>query len=234
MMTPILTTLSASGGTAMGATTRRRVKTCSCNSACPLNGPAAMRRSRTGGGQSLTKVGKGGVIWMHENPAGLAKTAEGDARLAATVKQAARQAGLKWRETNYLLLRRGPYVLAAGLDESVAGEPRHCVAGSSTCSTPSCGSRSRLASCPVRVCSCSISTPRGATNRKCSPPRVSRYRQNKTRIHFQWRSKAWSIPRLSCWCEPLLPRGPLSLAGQPLESFKYVAGGPTAVDSLHE
>ena len=59
---------------------------------------------------------------MHENPAGLAKTAEGDARLAAMVKQAARQAGLKWRETNYLLLRRGPYVLAAGLDESVAGE----------------------------------------------------------------------------------------------------------------
>ena len=61
---------------------------------------------------------------MHENPAGLAKTAEGDARLAATMKQAAARAGLKWRETNYLLLRRGPYVLAAGLDESVAGEPK--------------------------------------------------------------------------------------------------------------
>jgi hypothetical protein len=72
----------------------------------------------------MRRVGKGGVIWMHENPAGIAKTAEGDARLAVTVKQAARQAGLKWRETNYLLLRRGPYVLAAGLDESVAGEPK--------------------------------------------------------------------------------------------------------------
>jgi len=75
-----------------------------------------------GAGKSLTKVGKGGVIWMHENPAGLAKTTEGDTRLAATVKRAAARAGLKWRETNYLLLRRGPYVLAAGLDESVAGE----------------------------------------------------------------------------------------------------------------
>jgi len=28
---------------------------------------------------------------------------------------------MKWRETNYLLLRRGPYVIAAGLDESIGG-----------------------------------------------------------------------------------------------------------------
>ncbi|HQL77556.1 MAG TPA: hypothetical protein PLU91_05100 [Verrucomicrobiota bacterium] len=73
-------------------------------------------------GQDMMPVGKGAVIWMRENPAGLAASAEGDARLVAVVKQAAR-ARLKWRETNYLLLRRGPYVLAAGLDESVAAEP---------------------------------------------------------------------------------------------------------------
>jgi hypothetical protein len=69
-------------------------------------------------------VGKGGVMWMHENPADVAKSAEGDARLVAALKQAAARAGLKWRETNYLLLRRGPYLLAAGLDESVAEEPK--------------------------------------------------------------------------------------------------------------
>jgi hypothetical protein len=68
--------------------------------------------------------GKGSVIWLRENPATLAASAEGDVRLAAAVKQAAARARLKWRETNYLLLRRGPYVLAAGLDESVAGEPK--------------------------------------------------------------------------------------------------------------
>ena len=61
---------------------------------------------------------------MHESPAGIAQSAEGDARLVATVKQAASRGGVKWRETNYLLLRRGPYVLASGLDESVAGEPK--------------------------------------------------------------------------------------------------------------
>jgi hypothetical protein len=67
------------------------------------------------------EIGKGGVLWLRENPANLAATPEGDARLIAAVKQAAERAKLKWRETNYLLLRRGPYVIAAGLDESVAG-----------------------------------------------------------------------------------------------------------------
>ncbi len=70
------------------------------------------------------RVGKGSVMWLHESPAALAQLAEGDARLVATLKQASVRAGLRWRETNYLLLRRGPYVLAAGLDESVGGEPK--------------------------------------------------------------------------------------------------------------
>ncbi|MBI5384404.1 MAG: hypothetical protein HZA90_06915 [Verrucomicrobia bacterium] len=69
-------------------------------------------------------VGQGAVLWLPENPAKLAATADGDARVAETVKQAVARAGLKWRETNYLLLRRGPYVIGAGLDESVAGEPK--------------------------------------------------------------------------------------------------------------
>jgi hypothetical protein len=90
----------------------------------PSERAGAMGGVALGADKSLTKVGNGGVIWMRENPAGIAKTAEGDARLAAMVKQAAGHARLKWRETNYLLLRRGPYVLAAGLDESVAGEPK--------------------------------------------------------------------------------------------------------------
>lgn len=70
------------------------------------------------------KVGKGSVSWLLESPAKLAASAEGDTRLVASVKQAASAAGLKWRESNYLLLRRGPYIVAAGLDESVPGEPK--------------------------------------------------------------------------------------------------------------
>ena len=63
-------------------------------------------------------------MWLRQNPAQLAGTAEGDARVASIVRQAATEAKLKWRETNYLLLQRGPYVVAAGLDESVSGEPK--------------------------------------------------------------------------------------------------------------
>ena len=68
--------------------------------------------------------GKGTVIWLRKNPAQLAATAEGAAQVIATVRQAAKVANLKWRETNYLVLQRGPYVIAAGLDESISDEPK--------------------------------------------------------------------------------------------------------------
>ena len=45
-------------------------------------------------------------------------------KIIATARLAAQKINLKWRETNYLLLRRGKYVIASGLDESIAGEPR--------------------------------------------------------------------------------------------------------------
>ncbi len=69
-------------------------------------------------------VGKGTVAWLRENPAQLAGSADGETQLLRTVKQAAGKAHLKWRETNYLLLRRGPYLIGAGLDESIPGEPK--------------------------------------------------------------------------------------------------------------
>ncbi|MFO1513146.1 MAG: hypothetical protein U1F83_09575 [Verrucomicrobiota bacterium] len=69
-------------------------------------------------------VGKGGLIWLHERPANCSVSAEGAARVVEATKKAAQAAGLKWREGNYLLLQRGPYVIAAGLDESVVGESK--------------------------------------------------------------------------------------------------------------
>jgi hypothetical protein len=64
------------------------------------------------------RVGKGFVTWLRENPANLASTAQGDARVLLATKESAAAVKVKWRETNYLLLRRGPYLVAAGLDES--------------------------------------------------------------------------------------------------------------------
>lgn len=67
-------------------------------------------------------IGRGRLVWLRENPASFANGAEGEARLVESVHRAAGDTG--WRETNYLLLRRGPYVLAAGLDESSAAAPK--------------------------------------------------------------------------------------------------------------
>ncbi len=69
-------------------------------------------------------IGEGALIWLRKNPATLAADADGDALLSTTVKLAAQHAKLKWRETNYLRLRRGPYLIAAGLEECVAAEPK--------------------------------------------------------------------------------------------------------------
>jgi hypothetical protein len=73
--------------------------------------------------EKLNRVGKGGLIWLRERPAELSASAQGAAQVVAATKLAAKKAGLKWRETNYLLLRRGPYLIAAGIDESIAGKP---------------------------------------------------------------------------------------------------------------
>ena len=85
---------------------------------------AALGVDQTVAADVFTPVGKGGLIWMRARPANLTTSEEGAARVVAATQLAAHHAGLKWRETNYLLLRRGPYVIAAGLDESIGGDPR--------------------------------------------------------------------------------------------------------------
>ena len=69
------------------------------------------------------KIGNGSVIWLRENPASFALSEQGDTRLTTTVKHAAEAAGLTWKETNHLALKRGPYLIAAGLDESIQAPP---------------------------------------------------------------------------------------------------------------
>jgi hypothetical protein len=68
--------------------------------------------------------GRGRVIWSRQNPARLAGEPAGADQVIALARQAAAAAKLAWRETNSLVLRRGPYVIAAGLDETVAGAPK--------------------------------------------------------------------------------------------------------------
>ncbi|HZN58486.1 MAG TPA: hypothetical protein VFD71_10470 [Planctomycetota bacterium] len=72
------------------------------------------------GEEALAEVGKGGLVWLRKDPAALAASPTGDAVVVETVKRAAARAGLLWRESSRLVLRRGPYVVAAGLDGTVA------------------------------------------------------------------------------------------------------------------
>ena len=77
------------------------------------------------------RVGKGQVAWIHQNPAQLARRPDGDAVVLDAVRNAAKNmesapfAHFQWNETNCLFLRRGPYIIAAGLDESIGGAPRN-------------------------------------------------------------------------------------------------------------
>jgi len=89
-----------------------------------LESKASTALAGAGGTPALLRVGQGAVIWLRENPTHIAASADGDLRLLETVKRAASAARLKWSETTYLILRRGPFVIAVGLDESMAEDQR--------------------------------------------------------------------------------------------------------------
>jgi hypothetical protein len=73
--------------------------------------------------QSSWKSGRGRVIWVRQNPVEFANSLAGANQVLALARQAAGFARLDWRETASLVLHRGPYVIAAGLDESLPGDP---------------------------------------------------------------------------------------------------------------
>jgi hypothetical protein len=69
-------------------------------------------------------VGKGALLYDTASPAALTYKSDGADHVRRLTREACRLARLAYQERNYLALRRGPYVVAAGLDESVAGAPR--------------------------------------------------------------------------------------------------------------
>jgi len=70
-------------------------------------------------GVGMSRVGKGLVLREAVSPAFLSHQADGSEWVRKAVMQAAAAVRLPWRESNALVLRRGPYVIASGLDESV-------------------------------------------------------------------------------------------------------------------
>ena len=71
-----------------------------------------------------SKVGRGTVMWLQASPAQLAADRQGDQRLVDFVRIAAASRGISWGEANHLVLQRGAFIVAAGLDESIEAPPK--------------------------------------------------------------------------------------------------------------
>jgi len=69
----------------------------------------------------LHHVGRGFILSERESPAALTYSKNGANKVRSYVREAAGTGHIIWKETNALVLRRGPYVVAAGLDESLPG-----------------------------------------------------------------------------------------------------------------
>jgi hypothetical protein len=72
-------------------------------------------------------VGKGIVIFRKTSPSAMAADRGGPDKVLATLKDAARQLHLPWRESSAYILRRGPFVIASGIDRP-EGTPEHTMA----------------------------------------------------------------------------------------------------------
>jgi hypothetical protein len=69
------------------------------------------------------KIGRGSLVYDQASPAELSRKRDGGEHLRALARRSCELLGLSYRETNYVTLRRGPYIVAAGLDESLQGPP---------------------------------------------------------------------------------------------------------------
>ncbi len=67
--------------------------------------------------------GKGHVFVVRKHPAYYTRSREAADEYRRLIQQAAEQAGLAYNECNFMKLERGPYVIAACLEESVSEQP---------------------------------------------------------------------------------------------------------------
>ncbi|MCP4454371.1 MAG: hypothetical protein GY809_23185, partial [Planctomycetes bacterium] len=74
-------------------------------------------------GEGHTTFGKGHVFVQRKHPAYYTRSKEAADVYRAVVRQAAESTGLTYHQNNFLQLRRGPYVIAACLEDSLSDAP---------------------------------------------------------------------------------------------------------------
>lgn len=73
--------------------------------------------------RGVHQVGKGIVSFQMDSPTALANRRGGADRVREMARQAAEAIGLPWKESSALVLRRGPYVIAAGIEQPADATP---------------------------------------------------------------------------------------------------------------
>jgi hypothetical protein len=169
------------------------------------------------------RVGQGEVVWLRESPVQFAASAEGDRRLAQAVREVVERARISWRETNYLLLRRGPYIIAAGLDESLAGEPKVLRGRFVNLFDPELRVREE-----VRLAPGSRSFLLDLASARADSPRVLASACKTLSAKVEGKTASWFVegvgntPAVVLLHAPQAPRS-VTLAGQRLETVTYSA-----------
>lgn len=77
----------------------------------------------------LHHVGRGVVVSERSSPAAFSLAEDGGDSMRKLTQQAAAAAKIPWRESNALVLHRGPYLIAAGLDESLQQDKPYVLQG---------------------------------------------------------------------------------------------------------
>ena len=77
----------------------------------------------------LIHVGNGVVALHPASPAKLSYRPDGADQVRAWTQEAAKAINLDWKEANALVLRRGPYIIAAALEESLKDTSPHVLKG---------------------------------------------------------------------------------------------------------
>ncbi|MGH9403437.1 MAG: hypothetical protein ACRD2P_15155 [Terriglobia bacterium] len=83
----------------------------------------------SGRATGMHRVGRGAVLWEALSPAALSYKKEGSRQVAAMAQAVVHAAGLSWRESRTLILRRGPFVIIGALEEADSGAPQPPLVG---------------------------------------------------------------------------------------------------------